>query len=524
MSTPATRPGPGPAVSGELIVATTAGQIRGTQTAQARVFLDVPYAAPPLGESRFAAPRPHPGWDGVRDATQSGPNSPQPLRGQFGRLDLSPFFGGGWEPGEDYLTVNVWAPPELSSPAPVLVFVHGGAFIAGSTRGPVYDGTAFARDGVVMVTVNYRLGIPGFLRLPDAPDNRGLLDVMAALRWIQDNASRFGGDPGNVTLAGQSAGGIIVASLVSARDTAGLFRRAVIQSGSGTAAFTPEQAGIVTAAVGRELGVNPSAAALGQRPDGELVDILPRLAKLDLSTAGAHDPLGGITPLSLVLDRQPADMLEDVAADATADGTQMPDLLIGSNLEESSLYLAPFQNLDDSTEADLRSTAARFHPSPDLLVEAYRAARPSASTGRLRVALLSDGMFGIGTRRFANAHASVGAARTFVYEFTWGSRALGGQLGSCHLLELPFVFDRINLPALNGPEALLGTEPPPADLATRMHAAWVRFATQRDPGWPAYSLAAPTVQQVGETWTHATDPHGREFRAWGVTSAAGSSR
>jgi para-nitrobenzyl esterase len=478
------------------------------------VFLGVPYAAPPAGKSRFAAPRPHPGWGGIRDATRPGPTAPQPPRGRFGRLDLSPFFDGGWARGEDYLTVNVWAPPGRGTPAPVLVFVHGGAFIAGSTRGPVYDGTAFARDGVVLVTVNYRLGIPGFLRLPDAPDNRGRLDVISALHWISENISRFGGDPGNVTLAGQSAGAVIVASLAAAPDARGLFRRMIIQSGSGTAAFTPGQADIVTAAVARELGAAPTAAALGQRSDEELVDVLARLSGLDLTTADAYDPLG-ITPFSLVLDRQPADAVADLAAGAAGPGAPAAELLIGSNLDEGSLYLAPFRDLDDSTEADVRSIAARFHPAPDHLVDAYRSARPSATAAQLRVALLGDAMFGAGTRRFAEAHAQAAAARTFVYEFTWRSAALDGKLGSCHLMELPFVFDTAGLPALHGPGALLGTPPPPGDLAARVHATWVRFATHGDPGWPAYSQATPTVQQIGETWTQVVGPHAREFRAWG---------
>jgi para-nitrobenzyl esterase len=471
-----------------------------------------------VGESRFAAPRPHPGWSGVRDAARPGPTAPQPPRGRFGRLDLSPFFGGGWERGADYLTVNVWAPPEPGPPAPVLVFVHGGAFIAGSARGPVYDGTAFARDGVVLVTVNYRLGIPGFLRLPDAPDNRGRLDVIAALRWVSENAARFGGDPGNVTLAGQSAGAIIVTSIVGAPDARGLFRRAIIQSGSGTAAFTPGQAEIVAAAVGREIGAAPTAAALGQRPDEELVDMLPRLSGLDLGTAAAHDPLGGITPFSVVLDRQPADTLAAGAAGGRS--TPATELLIGSNLDEGSLYLAPFQDLEDSTEADLRSVAARFHPAPDRLVDVYRSACPSATTAQLRVALLGDGMFGAGTRRFADAHTRAGAARTFVYEFTWRSAALNGKLGACHLMELPFVFDQAGLVALRGPGALLGTQPPPGDLAARVHATWVRFAAHGDPGWPAYSPATPIVQQIGETWTQALGPRAKELRAWGVSAPA----
>jgi para-nitrobenzyl esterase len=191
------------------------------------------------------------------------------------------------------------------------------------------------------------------------------------------------------------------------------------------------------------------------------------------------------------------------------------DLLIGSTLDEAGLYLAPVRDLRDSTEADLVSTAARFHPAPDRLLAAYRAARPTASTGELHVALLGDALFGAGTRRFADAHARAGGARTFVYEFTWRPDALEGQLGACHLMELPFVFDTVDVPALHGPEALLGTAPPPADLAGRTHAAWVGFATRGDPGWPAYSPSAPAVQEIGRVWRSVPGLHDEEHRAWG---------
>lgn len=490
-----------------IVVRTTSGPLRGTRTGHAQVFLDVPYAAPPRGDLRFAAPEPHPEWTDIRDAARPGPNAPQPPRNRLGRLDLSPFFGRGWERGVDYLTVNIWTPLASDGLAPVIVFVHGGAFIAGSTRGPVYDGTAFARDGTVFVTVNYRLGIQGFLQLPDAPDNRGRLDVIAALRWVQGNAVRFGGDVDNVTLTGQSAGGIIVSSIVEAPDARGLFRRAIIQSGSGTAGFTHEQAAIVNAAVGKALEVEPSAAGMRELADEQLVDVLPQLAGLDLTTKDAHDPLGAITPFSVVLGRQPADAVAE-------GGRSIVGLLTGSNLEESRLYLAPFHNLEESTDAEVRGTAARFHPDPDRLVQAYRSAMPAATTAELRVALLGDGMFGTGTRRFADAHAGTNSAPTFLYEFTWRSNALNGQLGSCHLMELPFVFDRADLPALHGPAALLGTTAPPADLASRMHQAWVRFATDGDPGWPTYTPRSPMVALIGETWQHVKDPHSRKYSAW----------
>jgi para-nitrobenzyl esterase len=450
-------------------VATTGGRVAGERTATARVFRDIPYAAPPVGPLRFAEPRPHPGWSGVRDGTRQGPNAPQPARGRIGDLDLSPFFGSGWVRGDDHLTVNVWAPLDPGPPAPVVVFVHGGAFVAGSTGAPAYDGSAFARDGVVFVTVNYRLGVPGFLSLPDAPENRGRLDVLAALRWVRENAPAFGGDPGAVTLAGQSAGAIIVTSIVDAPD-AGELRGAIVSSGSGIAAFAPEQAAVVRDAVGRELGVEPSAAGLADVADERLVDVLPRLAGLP----GAPAPLAGITPFSVVLDRQPVETV-----------TGSTPLLIGSNRDESSFYLSPPDAGED--DDDLVAVAARFHPDPGALVAQYRAERPAASTAELAVVILSDGMFRTGTRRYAEAHAAHRGAPTYVYEFGWRSDALGGHLGCCHLMDLPFAFDRVDLRGLHGPARLLGTTPPPPDLAKRIHGAWVRFAGGEDPDVGSFS-------------------------------------
>jgi len=156
----------------------------------------------------------------------------------------------------------------------------------------------------------------------------------------------------------------------------------------------------------------------------------------------------------------------------------------------------------------VRAIAARFDPDPDRIIRAYRAARPSASPAELRTALLGDAMFGVGTRRYAQAHAE--RAVTFVYEFAWRPDSLGGQLGACHLMELPFVFDRTDLPELHGPNGLLGVSPPPPDLPTRMHAAWVGFASTGEPGWPPYRTEAPRVQEIDATWALRTEPHGTQ--------------
>ncbi|MEV0616589.1 carboxylesterase family protein [Nonomuraea sp. NPDC050404] len=483
-------------------VVTAQGAVRGLRRDGTTVFMNIPYAAPPTGAARFAAPRPHDPWDGVRDATGPGPTAPQAER-TLGNVDMTPYFGPGWVPGEDFLTVNVWTPATSGPPLPVLVFVHGGGFVAGSTRSEIYDGGAFARDGVVLVTLNYRLGVAGFLDLPGAPANRGLLDVIAALRWVRRNIAAFGGDPDRVTLSGQSAGATIVAGVLAAPEAEGLFRRAITQSGSGLGAFTPEQAARVTHAAARALGVEPHAGAFEDIPDRRLVEVMSELPGIDLRTATHFDPLIGLSPFSLVLDRQPA---EAVAA-GRGGGV---DLLVGTNTEEGNLYLAPFGNLSGSTAADVEAAAARSHPEPARLAETYRRSRPRASAGELRSAIMGDALFGVGSRRLADAHAGV----TFRYSFAWRSNALDGELGATHAVELPFVFDVTGLPRLRGPRALLGPDEPPADLAARTHAAWVAFATTGDPGWDRYDTGRRATMRIDGKWSLVNDPRGEEFRAW----------
>ncbi|MFD4149188.1 carboxylesterase/lipase family protein, partial [Streptomyces goshikiensis] len=470
-------------------------------------FYDIPYATPPTGRARFQAPRPHTPWPGVRDATEPGPTAPQAKRDAFGLLNMSPFFGPGWIKGVDYLTVTVRAPEDAGPNLPVLVFVHGGGFTGGSTRAPLYDGRAFARNGVVLVTVNYRLGIPGFLHLPGAPDNRGLLDVIAALRWVRQNIGAFGGDPGNVTLCGQSAGAIIVGAVLAAAPATGLFRRAIVQSGSMEGAFTPEQAARTTHAAARALGIRPRLDAFAAVSDEQFVGIMPELAGLDLTTATHFDPLGGITPFSVVADRRPAHAL------SAGHGV---DLLVGGNAEEGNLYLAPLGLMTASTPADVNATAARTHHAPAGLVTAYRARHPQATDGELRSAILGAALFGNGTRRLADAHAhaATSGARTYAYEFAWRSNALHGQLGAAHTMELPFVFHTTDLPQLHGPHALLGTGSPPADLARRMHAAWTSFARSGDPGWDPYDTGRRATMRIAQDWTLTHDPRAAERQAW----------
>ncbi|WP_406393730.1 carboxylesterase family protein [Streptomyces sp. NBC_00882] len=491
----------------EPVVTTAQGAVRGLrQEDGTAAFLNIPYAAPPLGAGRFTPPEPHEPWDGVRDATVPGPNAPQSER-KLGSIDMAPYFGTGWSRGEDYLTVNVWTPAVAQSDLPVMVFVHGGGFVAGSTRSAMYDGSAFARDGVVLVTLNYRLGIAGFLDLPGAPANRGLLDVVAALRWVRENIAGFGGDPDNVTLFGQSAGATVVGGVLATAEATGLFRRAIVQSGSGLGAFSTEQAARVTAAAAAALSIEPHVDAFADISDERLVEAASQLAGIDLQTETHGDPLIGLSPFSLVLDTQPA---ASVAAGLAAD----VDLLVGTNTEEGNLYLVPVGKYATSTAADVDEAAARSHPDPARLVETYRKSRPEASYAELRSAIMADALFGAGSRALAGAHAAHPESATYAYEFAWRSQALDGELGATHAVELPFVFDLADRPELNGPSALLGPDKPPADLAQRMHETWIRFAATGDPGWDPYDTECRATMHIDAEWTQIDDPRSRERQAW----------
>jgi len=254
--------------STEPTVRTTSGPVRGRARDGVHAFLGIPFAAPPFGPHRFAAPQPPEPWDGVRPAIEYGPTAPKPPTAPpYDTLLPEPII-----PGEDCLNLNVWTPDPGAGGLPVLVWVHRGAFATGSGAVPVYDGSAFARDGVVCVTVNYRLGVDGFLHFADGgPVNRGLLDQVAALRWVQDNIAAFGGDPGRVTVAGQSAGAMSVGCLLAMPAAAGLFARAVLQSGAGHHAISAATATRVGAALAERLGRPIEREALAAVPLPELI-------------------------------------------------------------------------------------------------------------------------------------------------------------------------------------------------------------------------------------------------------------
>lgn len=491
----------------QVLRTTTAGTIRGTETDGIASFLGVPYAAAPVGERRFTRPEPVT-WDGEREATAPGPTAPQGPTDTPGMPDISPIVGPGWVPGSEYLTVDVRTPDAAGGGLPVLVFVHGGSFTGGAARAAVYDGTRLAREGAVVVTINYRLGVPGWALIPGVVANRGLHDQIAALQWVHDNAAAFGGDPDRITLFGESAGGLSVADLLVAAP-AGLLRRAIVQSGGGSQVLVPQQAAVTTVALADDLGV--TSAGLLDVPDEGLVAAVARLGQRppDLTVDGLRDPLMGLAPLGPVIDD---DLLHRQPVDAVAAGAAAGiDLLVGSNADEMALYsvvLGEALGLPGPDEDALHAAVARLHDDPDAVIAAYRDAGRGTTPAAVHDAIRTDYMFGVPTRRLADAHTG----DTWRYAFAWRSPGWGGRLGACHGLELPFVFDVVGR-VDTGAFVTTDTEETRA-LAARMRTAWVAFARDGDPGWPGYTAPTPTTQRFDVTDALVDVPDGPEQDVW----------
>ncbi|OEJ34832.1 carboxylesterase/lipase family protein [Streptomyces subrutilus] len=471
-------------------VRTAHGVVEGrTGRGGSAVFRGIPYAAPPVGVLRFAAPAPPEPWDGVRDAGAYGPTAPKvPYAPKFAALLADPEI-----PGEDCLSVNVWTPdPVPGARLPVMVWIHGGALTRGSSAVPVYDGSAFARDGVVLVSLNYRLGVLGYGLFPDAPANRGLLDQIAALEWVRDNIEAFGGDPARVTVFGESAGAVSIGALLAAPRAAGLFARAVLQSGA-PGVLRRDRVRALVRRMASLLKTDATAVAFG-------ATALPTLLAAQAAVLRRSSPLAAGPAFGLVADPDtlPADPLDAARA------TGVP-LLLGWTAEEYRLWLAPTgtMRLLDRLGPVAVELARRRGGKDRSAVRALRAALPGAGPADLAGHLLTDLLLRDPLRRLAGARR---AAPSFLYEFAWRSGVPG--LGACHALELGFVFDTLDTPEaarLAGPNA-------PQALADEMHAAWVRFAVRGDPGWapwngsgPPKVFGGPEAEEAGRGAARAPD-------------------
>lgn len=477
------------------------GTFRGTRQGGVLSFKGVPYAAPPVGDDRFAAPRPPAAHSGVADATEYGPTVSTPPQRSAVIDGLLP------DPvrlGENGLNLNIWT-PDTAARLPVFVWIHGGGFVTGAGSTTAFDGTAFARDGVVAVTINYRLAVEGFLQIPGAVPNRGLLDQIAALRWVKENIAAFGGDPDLVTVAGESAGAMSVLTLLAMPASKGLIRRAISQSGDGHHVHSPELAAQVTAELCADLGVPETAEAIAAVPADVLHaatnEVIGRL------TAGKEPRFAGFRRLALqpVID---GDILPAHPVEAARSGaTNGVDLLIGTNADEYGLFVAP-TGLDAMTEEMLTATVSRLGVDAGAMIDAYRAHLPGATSADLFVAIQSDWFCRVPSILYADARKE-GGADSHVYEFAWRPGTYGGRLGACHTLEIPFVFDTLDDPwgiDLRGADA-------PRELAKQVHGAWVEFIRSGGPGWPAYGDAR-NVRRLDTESSLVRDPGAWRRRAW----------
>ncbi|MGW1892927.1 carboxylesterase/lipase family protein [Streptomyces sp. NPDC002004] len=495
------------------MVTTPYGAVRGRYETVPRgggrpvaVFRGVPYAAPPFGPGRrFMPPVPPERWDGVRDAGAFGPTSPQvPYTEAYAKLLADPLI-----PGDDILTLNVWTPePGRGARLPVMVWIHGGALTRGSSAVPVYDGAAFARDGVVLVSLNYRLGVEGYGLFPDAPPNAGLRDQLAALAWVQDTVAEFGGDPGRVTVFGESAGAISIGALLASPRARGLFRRAVLQSGPPEAVERDKVRRMVRRMAAR-LKVPATARAFETVDRDALLDAQAEVTR-------RSSPLLGGPAFGVVVD---GDLVPHDPLAALVDGTAARDvdLLLGWTSEEYKLWLAPtglLDRIDRLGPVALAAAMARCRCGPDV-PRGYRASRPGAGSGDIVGQMITDHLLRLPLHHLAGARArSASPSDTFVYEFEWTSGVPG--LGSCHALELGFVFDALHVPEaawLAGPDA-------PQDLADAMHSAWLRFAVDGDPGWAAWDATHP-VRLFGSGPPRTVHgPRDGDLALWTQTAAA----
>ncbi|HEX8106437.1 MAG TPA: carboxylesterase family protein, partial [Kofleriaceae bacterium] len=409
------------------------------------------------------------------------------------------------ESGEDCLYLNVFA-PAAPGPHPVMVWIHGGAFVMGSGSTPLYHGETFARQGIVTVTVNYRLGLPGLLFLGDlAPGHDAgdcfLLDQVAALRWVKDHIAAFGGDPGQVTVMGESAGAISISMLLAMPAARGLFHRVILESGAPSLGPpTRADATEVSRWVLADLGATPEA--LADVPIDRLLAAQERRAQTH--GLGAYAPyIDGVT-----VPRLPIDAIRAGAA------AGIP-ILLGTNRDEWNLFEVFFGAA--TVEPFKPLVRDRLGPLTDSLVELYRDGHPDRSPKRAWVDLVGELVFRIPAIRLAEAQSARGAP-VYMYRFDWKSPTFGGRLGAAHALELPFVWNRLDLPmtpVLLGPDAA-----PLQPLATAMHGAWCQFIRAGDPNggglpsWPRYDARRRATLLIDRESHVADDPGGAARAAW----------
>lgn len=492
-------------MANDVIAQTAEGRLRGARDGQALRFLGIPYAQSPATAGRFAAPVPHDRWEGTRDGLAYGATSPQPDRG----ITLIP------EPviaGDNELNLNVFTPDLGAAGLPVLVWIHGGGFFGGGNASPWYRGGPFARDGVVLVSINYRLGAEGFLEVPGAPANRAVRDWVRALEWVQENIAAFGGDPGRVTIAGQSAGGSACATLLGVPAARGLFRSAVCMSGAAALRQTADGVRAVAAQMARELGIRAlSQAALEELPAETILAAQQAVTSAGTGAAAGQEDERAVIGLLAGGIRLPwapwtdGEVVTEEPLQAAGSQEQSGvSLLAGATAHEFNMAWAAANWITADMVAE--GLAKAGVPAP--LAAGYLARagqQPCRAVGQA----ITDRTFRVPAQQLAAAKAEADGA-AYAYDFRWAASA-GSLPGlAFHCLDVPFVFDALGVPGVReaaGPA-------PPASLAAAMHEAWVRFVTDGDPGWARYQTGRRPVMVFAEPSAVHEDPLQMERAAW----------
>jgi len=514
------------------VVTTPKGRIEGEPGRGVQVFKGIPYAQPPVGPLRFQAPQAVKRWRGVRLARAYGPAAPQ--IGPVNRLIRTVIGAAGSKQSQDCLYLNVFTPAADKGRRPVMVWIHGGAFILGSGSTPLYHGARLARRGdVVVVTINYRLGALGFLSWQNLceeatrpPSNVGIRDQIAALQWVRENIDRFGGDPENVTIFGESAGAMSAATLLAVPSAQGLFQRAILQSGAAHNVSSPRVAANVSASFVEAIGITgPAEKELAELPVTRLMGAQARTS----ARIGLEDGVMAWQPC-VDGDLIPEQPLQAIARGA---GSKVP-LLLGTNRDEFKLFMvADRVRLDDRRlEERLRRMLPDFDSRGEPLVaralETYSrtVGRRGRDASERWAAFQGDRIFHYPATRLGDLHADRQPS-TWAYLFEWAPPFVGRAIGACHGIELPFVFGGVRT-ALG--RAGLLVNPSAQRLCTRMQDAWVAFARSGDPGheglpdWPAYSRFCRYTMSLKDQCFLREDPHqkGREF--WDPLARDGESR
>lgn len=501
---------------------TTTGTVRGVTRNGITVFRGMPYAAPPTGDLRFRPPRPAEPWTGVLDATRQAAACPQPaLPRLFDKLDSAdPATKFVERYDEDCLTVNVFTPGLDWGSRPVMVWLHGGWFSVGSGNEPCYDGSNLGRLGdVVVVTVNHRLGALGFLSLAghgsefESSGNNGLLDIVAALEWVRDNIAAFGGDPGRVTLFGESGGAAKVSMLLGVTQARGLFHRAIVQSGPMLRAVEPERAAATTKAFLAELGTT-SVRELREVP----VPVL-----LDAQCAVLGGPMGGMYGdghrLAPTIDGR---TIEDHPFSPVASpASRGVPLLIGSCRDEAGMLVATVPGIDSMEPAQQVQLLGDnvFGHALDDLVERYTVTRPGSSMVECFLAAATD-QIRIGGITIAE-RATAAGADVHMYRVDHVPSVYGGKLGALHTVDVGLAFANTDADAgVTSPNRGLYQDRDVERLTAEMSGAWLAFARTGDPNhpqlqrWPAYEAGRRSTMIFGPQSGIIDDPDGEERRIW----------